>query len=73
VVITTVNRPDGGVIVAEEQFCPGSVVRARQAVDLHPARNRGVCGMRAVWLSEFGAPESLAPDPVAGPGQVLST
>jgi hypothetical protein len=29
--------------------------------------------MRAVWLSEFGAPESLAPDPVAGPGQVLST
>jgi NADPH:quinone reductase len=31
--------------------------------------------MRAVWLSQFGAPETLragqAPDPVAGPGQVL--
>lgn len=31
--------------------------------------------MRAVWLTEFGAPEVLvagdAPDPVAGPGQAL--
>src|SRR5882762_576167 len=32
-------------------------------------------GMRAVWLKEFGGPEALviadAPEPIAGPGQVL--
>ena len=31
--------------------------------------------MQAVWLEEFGPPEALvpgpAPDPVAGPGQVV--
>jgi NADPH2:quinone reductase len=71
----TVNHPDGGVIVLSGQFFEVFMVPVRQVVDLDRTRGCSLCGMRVVWMREFGGPEVLvpgeAPDPVAGNGQVV--